>query len=113
MKNSQTILDWTTSVAPVVKTDRNSSITETSNEVIEQIRVRLAKTDAQIATLQSELKKKQASVSTLLSDDVRNNEELAELKELLWTSHRGLPDGCKCKFCAEVERSRTELDGLL
>ena len=112
MKNTQTISDWTNRFASVVKADRSGSSVEASNEVIEQIRAKLTKADDRIATLQSELKKKQASVSALLVDDVRSSEELAELKEMVWTSHRGLTEGCKCNICVEVERSRTELEGL-
>ena len=113
MKNTQTISDWTTRFASVAKSDRKSSRIEASSEVIERVRAKFAKMDHRIATLQSELNKKQATVTALLSDDIRTNEELAELKELVWTFHRGLPDGCKCNICTEVERSQTELKGLL
>ena len=111
MKNTQSVSDWTTRVASVVKADRNSSNTEASSEYIEQIEAELSKADDRIATLESELKKKQESVSALLSDDVRTSQEIAALQELVWTSHRELPENCRCDICAEVERSRTELEG--
>ena len=113
MKETQTVSHQMSRFASGVKTERNSSRAEASDEDIKQVRSELAKVDARIATLQSELEKKQASINALLTDDVRSNEEIADLKELVWTFHRGLPDACKCDNCVEVERSRTELEGLL
>ena len=113
MKNTQTISDWTTRFTSVGKSHRKSGRIEAPHEVLDQVRTKFAEMDNRIATLQSELTKKQATVSALLANDVRTNEELAELKKLIWTFHLGLPEGCKCNVCAEVERSRTELQGLL
>ena len=113
MKDTQTISDWTTSFASVVKADHNSNSTEASNEVIGQVRAELAKADERIATLESELGKRQATIKRLLSDDLLSSEEVTELKELVWQFHRGLPGGCTCYVCLEVEQSRKELEGLI
>ena len=63
MNSTQTISDWTTRFASVLKADSRS--TEASNEVIEQVRAKLAKADDRIASLESDLK--HASLSALLA----------------------------------------------
>ena len=80
--------------------------------IIKQVRAELAKADERIATLESELRKRQATIKRLLSDDLLSSEELTELKELVWQFHRSLPGGCTCNVCLEVEQSRTELEGF-
>ena len=112
MNGTQTISGWTTRFASVLKADSRS--TEASNEVIEQVRAKLAKADDRIASLESDLKMKQASLSALIAEDARSSEEIGELKELLRASHSNRPEGgCECNICVEVELSRTELEGLL
>ena len=86
---------------------------ETDAKNIEQARATLGKADERIETLESELRKKQATIRRLLSDDALSSEELAELKELVWLFHLGLPDSCECEICAEVEQSRRELRRII
>ena len=113
MKNTQTISDWTTSLASVVKADRKKGTTDASGELNEHIQTRLVRADARIATLEAELKKKEITLSALISEDVRSSQEISELQDMVWRAHRDLPEGCHCKICAEVERSHVEFPGLL
>ncbi len=81
-------------------------------ENIEKLRADLTTANQLIQALESELTKAQETTSRLLADDVRSSEEIAELKQLIWQSHRGLPGGCKCDICDEVDQSRSELEGF-
>ena len=80
-------------------------------ENIEQVRATLAKADQRIATLESKLREKQATIKRLLSDDARSNEELANLKEMISLNHSSRSAFCECDICTEVERSHAELRG--
>ncbi len=112
MTDTETISSWKGGSGSLLKADCHSSNTGAATEIIEQVRARLAKADDRIAALQSELRKKHLSVRSLFSDDFPT-EEVAKIKELVWTFHRGLPGGCQCNLCGEVERSRREIEGLL
>ena len=81
-------------------------------EFIEQLENELGTATERIATLESELTNGQKTISHLLADDLRNSEENAQLKEMIWTFHQGPSGDCECNVCAEVEQSRTELGGL-
>ena len=81
-------------------------------EIVEHLRAELATANKRIEALESELTKARKTISRLLADDVRSSEELAELKQLIWRAHRGLPGGCKCDICDEVDQSRSELGGF-
>ena len=85
---------------------------EAHPKVVEQFQAELALAESRITTLESELRDNREAIFRLLADDVRNSEEIVQLKEMVWSSHRGLPDGCECDVCLEVEQSRTELGGL-
>ena len=82
-------------------------------ENIEQLRAKLAKAEERVATLESELVRKRQALNRLLSDDLQTSQELAELQEMIWAYHQGLPGDCACDVCANVERSRRELEGLI
>ncbi len=81
-------------------------------EIVEHLRAELATANERIEALESELTKARKTISRLLADDLRSSEELAELKEMIWRAHRGLPGGCKCDICDEVYQSRSELGGF-
>ena len=80
--------------------------------IIEKLRAELAKAKDRIATLESELATNRTALTRLLADDLRTCEELAQLQEVIWGYHRGLPGGCTCEVCLEVEQSRREIGGL-
>ena len=83
------------------------------SEIVEYLRAELATANQRIEALESELTKGRKTISRLLADDLRSSEELADLKEMIWRAHRGLPGGCKCDICDEVDQSRSELGGFI
>ena len=82
-------------------------------ENIEKLVAALATAKARITALESKLASKQMAVSRLLAGDLQICEELAELQNMIWSYHRGLPGGCECNICAEIEQSRRKLEGLI
>ena len=94
------------------KDPKSDSSARVDARKLNRLRADLARADRRIATLTSELQKQRADICALLSDDLRNNDALAELADLIWQCHGGQPGGCDCCFCAEVEQSRIELAGL-
>ena len=76
-------------------------------------RAKLTTDKDRIVQLESELVRSRATLSRLLADDLRTCEELAELQKEIWGYHRGLPGGCECNVCLEVEQSQRELEGLI
>ena len=78
-------------------------------EIVEQLRAELATANERIEALESELTKGRKTISRFLGDDAETSEELAELKQMIWRAHRGLPGGCKCDICDEVDQSRSVL----
>ena len=90
--------------------DRGSGV---DFKTLQRLQANLAKADQKIATLTSELERKQASVSALLFVDLRSSAELARLIKLVWQIHNEGLGGCSCDVCAEFDQSRNELAGLL
>ena len=84
-----------------------------AQENVEQLAAELTTAKSEITALRSELASKQAALSRLLADDLRTCDELAVLQKIIWGYHRGLPGGCDCMVCDEVERGQRELDGLI
>ncbi len=78
----------------------------------QQLRAELAAAGDRIARLESRLASTGEALDRVLADDLRACEELAALQKMIWGYHRGLPDGCKCPVCEEVERSKKELRDL-
>ncbi len=84
-----------------------------ASQTVKQVQDELASAMDRVLTLESELTLKQQAIARLLSDDCQSAEEIAGLQEVIWQSHLGLPASCECEICAEVERSRTELRGII
>ena len=78
-------------------------------EIAEHLRADLIGANERIEALEAGATKDRQTISSLLADDLRTSEELAELKQTVWRFHRALPAGCECDTCCEVERSRSEL----
>ena len=95
------------------KTRRPGGRAAAIRNVIGQTRTTDADAEVAISTLEFELKRKEAAISRLLSEDVRNTEEIAELQRLIWNYHRALPNGCTCDICLEVEQGQAEIEGLI
>ena len=87
-----------------------------SNEApqnVKQHQGELASAMERIRILESELTLKRQAIARLLADDCQSAEEIAGLQELIWQSHLGVPAPCECEICVKVERSRTELRGII
>ncbi len=89
-----------------------SSGSPAQTESVERLSSELANANERIKVLESELTKEQESIQRLLAADVRSSEEVAELMQTIWQSHRRVHGGCKCDICGEVDQSRIELEGL-
>ena len=72
-----------------------SDFIEASDHFTGRLRATLVKADERVATLESELARVRATLRLLLADDLRTCEELAELQEMIWGYHRGLPGSCE------------------
>ena len=79
-------------------------------EIVQHLQAELAAANERIEALESELTKSRKTISGLLADDVRTSEELVELQEMIWGYHCGLPVGCTCDICVEVDQSRSALE---
>ena len=101
-----------TSLSLTMEPYGESDGTDLSNEVIGPLHL-LAKADERIASLESELVRNRAALNLLLADDLQQCEELAELQNVIWGYHRGLPGDCECNICVEVEQRQRELKGLI
>ena len=109
-----------TSLSLTTEPCAESDGTDLSNEVIEPLGTLLAKADERIASLESELLRNRealvsnrAALNLLLTDDLQTCEELAELQNVIWGYHRGLPGDCECNICVEVEQRQRELKGFI
>ena len=105
------------SFIPAMKTGASSGSRRGSAaaevEIVQKLRAELATANESIEALESELTKGRKTISRLLADDVRTCEELAELQEMIWGYHRGLPAGCTCDICVEVEQIGRQIGGFI
>ena len=82
-------------------------------EIVQKLQAELTTANERVEALESELTKGRKTISRLLADDVRTCEELAELQEMIWGYHRGLPAGCTCDICVEVEQIGRQIGGFI